>query len=304
MARISIKSINDRILDNAKEYIDECEQVYNDRIREVADNIRRDHQSRPVILLSGPSGAGKTTTALKIEALLDAEGLETHTLSMDNYFTPHDGKSEIDLEAPARLDIELLQNHLVKIANCEEIEVPIFNFKTQNRDGFTPLKRKKNELVLIEGIHALNPDVTGYGADFTQRIYVCPTTGISTGRDLVLHTAQIRLLRRLTRDHLFRGRSFDDTLFRFSDVERGTNLYILPYKNRADFTIDTFLPYEICAYRQYDLELLGEIDSSSKNKPHAKELYDILSMAAPVSEDLIPAGSLVREFIGKSSFNY
>lgn len=303
MNQVKLEEINYQIKSDAEGYITECEKAYADRINEIAESIMSCIISRPIILLSGPSGAGKTTTALKIEMQLDSMGIETHTISMDNYFTPLESEEGVDLEAPARLDIPLLQRHLVKIANCEEIDIPIFNFKRQSRDGFVKLKRKRNDLVVIEGIHALNPEVTGYNTDFTQHIYLSPDTRVKY-RDKSLKRAEIRLLRRLTRDSFFRNRSFEDTLSLFSKVEEGANKYIIPYKGRADFLIDTFIPYEIGAYRSFDIKGLSEISNESAQKPHARELYSALESAEPINEKLVPANSLVREFIGGSVFNY
>lgn len=303
MNEVKIEDINERIASDAVGYIKECEKSYAKRISEVADSIKSCIDSRPIILLSGPSGAGKTTTALKLEALLDSEGIETHTISMDNYFTPLDSEQGIDLEAPSRLDTALLQKHLVKIANCEEIDIPIFNFKRQTREGYVKLKRKKRELIVIEGIHALNPDVTGYNTNFTQHIYLSPDTRVRYG-DKSLRRADIRLIRRLTRDSLFRNRSFEDTLSRYKKVELGAKRYIIPFKQRADFLIDTFVPYEIGVYRPLDANKLKKIPDESEQKPHAMQLYCALNSAVPIDEKLVPSNSLVREFIGGSVFNY
>lgn len=303
MNQIRIEDINERIKYDVKGFIKECEDVYEKRIYDAAERIKSYADKRPIILLSGPSGAGKTTTALKLEELLDHEGIETHTISMDNYFIPLKDEIGIDLEAPSRLDIPLLQEHLIRLAEGKEIDVPIFRFKSQIRAGCKRIKRKKGELVVIEGIHALNPDVTGYKTDFTHSIYLSPDTRISY-KDKTLRRADIRLLRRLTRDVNFRGRSFEHTLSQCEKVEEGAKKYIIPFKDRADIQIDTLIPYEIGVYRKFDLKGLLDIPAQSKSKAHADNLYMALKNAESVEENLIPKNSLVREFIGGSAFEY
>lgn len=306
-----INKINKSINQNVSRFIQECEGNYQQQLASVAKQLSNECNEKPIILLSGPSGSGKTTTALRIESILDSWGNETHTISMDNYFLPVssdaipvDEDGNVDYESPYRLDIELLNDHLRKISNFEEVEVPIFDFASQSRKGGIPLKRKKGELVILEGIHALNPAVTGDSSEISSCIYVSVRTRITNSAGVLLHPARIRLMRRLMRDKLFRGRNIEDTLSLFKSVSRGENLYIMPYKDRAKFNIDTFLPYEVSAYK--DL-LLPELSSYSKMCSSQSELCDIIRFLIDIEsipQESIAKNSLIREFIGGSSFTY
>ncbi len=301
MNTVYLGHINRQTENNSNEYIKECEKQYNDQIQKIAEEIKYDYKSRPVILLSGPSGSGKTTTALKLEAILDSVGLETHTISMDNYFTPLKLKAGVDLESPERMDIELLQSHIVKIANCEEVSIPIFNFKTQLIRGFKPLKRKQNELIILEGIHALNPDVTGYNSDVTQRIFVNVEKSVTDDSGNTLDSPKIRLIRRLVRDFYYRGRSFFDTVNSFASVEKGSENYVIPYKKRADFLIDSFIPYEICAFKNV---VLKGFNGDKEENHLIQSICGFLKKAGSFNEADIPEDSILREFIGGSIFGY
>ena len=301
MNAVHLEHINWQTEKNAEEYVKDCEKNYTDQIQRIADEIKSDYRSRPVILLSGPSGSGKTTTALKLEAILDSLGLETHTISMDNYFTPLKIEAGADLESPARMDIELLQSHIVKIANCEEVRIPLFSFKTQSISGCRPLKRKKNELIILEGIHALNPDVTGYNNDVTQRIFVNVEGSVADECSMMLDSSKIRLIRRLVRDYFYRGRSFSDTVNIFGKVESGSQNYVIPYKKRADFCVDSFIPYEICAFKN---AVLKGFQDCSEDNGLSRSIREFLQKAEELDEAYIPKDSILREFIGGSIYNY
>lgn len=301
MNKVYLEHINEQTEKNTDEYVKECEQNYNDYIKTVSEKIRSDYKLRPVVLLSGPSGSGKTTTALKIEESLDKAGIETHTISMDNYFTPIKIHKGSNLESPDRLDIELLQNHIVKMANCEEISIPLFHFKTQSISGYKKLKRKQNELIILEGIHALNPDVTGYNSDITQRIFINIEKSVVDERGIVLDSPKLRLIRRLVRDFYYRGRSFNDTVNNFESVENGSEKYVIPYKSRADFCINSFVPYEICAFKNI---VLKGFQSESNNSSVSRFISEFLQNAYSINESAIPKNSILREFIGGSIYDY
>ncbi|MCC8192693.1 MAG: AAA family ATPase [Ruminococcus sp.] len=300
MKKVTLEAINQQIKNNPKKFVDTCEKEYNDQITKLANLVMSEQGQRPVILLSGPSGSGKTTTALKLEAILDNVGLETHTISMDNYFTPLKIEEGSDLESPERMDIELLQSHIVKIANCEQVEIPLFSFKTQSVNGYRPLKRKENELIILEGIHALNPDVTGNNDNFTQRVFVGIDSVLEAKSGATLESSKLRLIRRLVRDLNYRGRSFDETLESFERVKNGTKNYVMPYKCRASFCVNSFLDYELCAFK--DIVLNGF--ESSHTETDRFGICEALQQAEGMSDEIVPADSLIREFIGGSIYSY
>lgn len=308
---IKTDDINGGLSSGYSEYVSKCEQIYKQRLYEAAEKIYLDAKTRPLVLLSGPSGSGKTTSALRIGKLLREKGLSVHIISMDNYFLPDgvgkmplDENGKIDLESPLRMDIPLFSEHLGKLFRCEPVQLPRFNFKTQSRTMGDTLCRRPDEVIIIEGIHALNPDVTGNTDDFTTCVYVSVRTRITDCNGTVLHPRTIRLMRRLCRDKLFRGRSAADVFEMLPSVTRGEELYIMPYKHRAHFDIDTFLAYEPSVYRSM---LLPELEKSAELAEFSGDYGDLLCTLKelePLDSENVPSDSLVREFIGGSSFSY
>ena len=284
--------------------ISDGEKVYSDQLEAAAEKIFEQRGERPIVLLSGPSGSGKTTSATRLSVILKSLGCNAHTVSMDNYFLPmhenehaRDKDGKIDFESPQRLDIPLCKEHQEMLSRGEEIDIPSFDFAAQERRDGMPLLREKGDLVIIEGIHALNPLLTGDFDGCTQGVYVSVRTRIQSGSEL-LHPSKIRLMRRLMRDKLYRGRSLSETFEFFKSVERGENLYIMPYKHRADIDIDTFIEYEAPVYRDI---LLPELEKAAGEYPDYASYADIekfLKLLAPVNKDLVPEHSLIREFIG------
>lgn len=287
-----------------EEFIMEGERTYADRLAAASELIYKNREEKPIVLISGPSGSGKTTSATRLARLLEHKGCKAHTVSMDNYFLPmhmnekaRDKDGKIDFESPQRLDIELFKDHLGKLIRGENIDVPSFDFAEQARHAGMPLHCDKGDIVIIEGIHALNPLLTGDFDDSTTGVYVSVRTRIRSGDDL-LHPSKIRLMRRLMRDKLYRGRSLADTFEFFKSVERGENLYIMPYKHRADIDIDTFIKYEAPVYRDI---LLPELEKAAGEYSDYASYADIemfLKLLAPIDKDLVPPQSLIREFIG------
>lgn len=306
---INVSDINGGLSAGTEKYAGKCEEIYNRRLSEAAEKIYLDAKTRPLTLLSGPSGSGKTTSALRIGKRLREKGLSVHIISMDNYFLPDgvgemplDENGRIDLESPLRMDIPLFKEHLEKLFRCEPVEIPRFNFKTQSREAGKTMCRKKDEIIILEGIHALNPQVTGDTDDFTTCVYVSVRTRIVSASGTVLHPRTIRLMRRLCRDKLFRGRSAEEVLAMLPGVTRGEELYIMPHKHRADFDIDTFLAYEPSVYGAM---LLPELEQSAdKLGEDCTALLHILRELSPFPADDVSSDSLIREFIGGSSFRY
>lgn len=308
---INVRDINGGLAADSEKYVSECEDIYNRRLAEAAEKIYLDGRTRPLVLLSGPSGSGKTTSALRIGKRLREKGLSVHIISMDNYFLPEgmgemplDENGEPDLESPLRVDIPLFTEHLEKLFRCEPIKIPKFSFRTQSRVWGETLCRSKDEIVILEGIHALNPQVTGDTDDFTTCVYCSVRTRIVSDSGTVLHPRTIRLMRRLCRDKLFRGRSAAEVLGMLPNVTRGEDLYIMPYKGRADFDIDTFIAYEPSVYAGTLLSELEMPDSGRGDGEDRTALLRILKELSPLPAGSVPSDSLVREFIGGSSFKY
>lgn len=304
MKCISVEQLNNAAT-SAEEFVLSAENIYADQISAAAERIYNEREERPVVLISGPSGSGKTTSATRIQRLLMDNGCKTHTISMDNYFLPmaetekaRDENGNIDFESPYRLDIPMFREHLEKLFRCEEIEIPLFDFALQERKKGMPLKRSKGDLVILEGIHALNPLVTGDSESYTNCVYVSVRTRITDGEGGVLHPSKIRLMRRLMRDKLYRGRSIPETFEFFKSVERGENLYIMPFKGRANFDIDTFIEYEPLVYRDILLPELEKVAGEYSDYADYADIEHFLRLLSSVDSRLAPENSLIREFIG------
>ncbi len=298
---IKIDEIITRAL-SAADFTGECEQEYESRLSEVAKGIARSSSERPFILVSGPSGSGKTTSAHKLEAKLDQMGFQTHILSLDDYFHPISDEERplfenhlIDLESPARVDTDLLNSQLEALMRGGEVELPLFDFvsSTRKKSGKT-LKIKKGELIILEGIHSLNPSVINNSEDFGTGVYVSVRTRIAHGGGALLHPSMIRLARRMIRDGAARNRTPSATIELYKNVERGENLYIMPHKHRADCEINTFFPYELCVYKAL---LPPSLPTDEAKHPWLTELFEILSQLPAIDQKLVPKDSLLREFI-------
>ena len=304
---IELSAINSEIEKNHAGFIRSVNNEYLDQLTRIAGDIAEHRNERPIVLLSGPSGSGKTTTALMIEKILDDNGIETHTLSMDNYFRPLSdeekrlfSEGKIDLESPSRVDSGFLTSQLAAIGACEPVELPRYDFENSARSGSGKIfRRKPGELVILEGIHALNPEVITLPDESTAKVYVSVRTRITDG-DITLHPSKIRLMRRLVRDKNFRRRSFEETLMMFRSVEEGENKYIMPYKYRSTYDVDTFMAYEVSAYRSFLLDELSRIGGAAE----LSDAVAVLSDAVPLSAEKITPDSLICEFIGNGQFIY
>lgn len=302
-----IEDLNFQIQNNAEKFVAFCENEYSEQVRKVAQSIKENADMAPVVLISGPSGSGKTTTAMRLEELLDIWGHEAHTISLDNYFRElsdeelqlsKDGK--LDLESPDRLDKDYLNAQLRKIVNMESVDIPRYNFVTCKREfsGWT-LTRKKGEIIIFEGTHALNPDVITIPDERCARLYVSIRSQFVTDND-ELRSKTIRLGRRILRDTETRDRDPNDTLNMFHSVNEGEDKYIRPFMKRCNYSIDTIIPYEINIYSA----LLKDTLLSLPKTDDVELLKRVIEQAAVLDPSLVPKNSLVREFIGDSSLKY
>lgn len=281
---------------------------YRGQIGQTAQILAANAAQRPIILLAGPSGSGKTTTALLLAQELEHCGMRTHTLQMDDYFCPLTQEelallreNRLDLEKPTRVDIPFFLEQLDRILAGDEVLLPRYDFKTSTRvfEGRT-LRRAPGELVIMEGIHALNPSVTGH-AENTSRVYVSVRTRLTAHDGSVLHPSKIRLARRLLRDRTGRGRALTETVGMRERVDRGERQYIMPFKERAHCSIDSFYSCELSVYRDF---LLDELTALLPKHPDLADLVHVMRELPSVSSEIVPTDSLLREFIGGSTLSY
>ena len=307
-----LQEINRRIQTDVQEFLAECDDNYAQRVSLAADKILTNLEHSPIVLLSGPSGSGKTTTAMKIAEELQRRGVNTHAVAMDNYFhtinprtAPRTPEGDIDYESPLCLDMELLDQHFTALSKGEEIWIPKYEFARHMRNDSraTPLKLGKNEIVVFEGIHALNNDIAGRHPEATK-LYISARSNVSEGSVLRFKGTWMRLTRRAVRDYNFRGTDVEDTLEMWANVRRGEKLYISPYKNRADIIFDSSLPYEVSVMKNYALPLLQAVPEENVRRAELLELIEAFQYFEPIDPELVDKDSLLREFIGGGSYHY
>lgn len=310
MRVLSTTTINIKAENGTDKLIADAEANYCRQLAAVVEELIAEKDEKPVILLSGPSGSGKTTSAFRIRRMLCNQGINTYTMSMDNYFIPmgdprtvYEEDGSVDFESPARLEAEQLADHLEKMWSGEAFTLPVFDFVAQKQIPGARFKRGKDEMVILEGIHALNPEITGLVSEHSAGVYVSVRTRVKSHNGTRLHPAKIRLARRLIRDTLFRGRSVEQVLQNFANVQRGEEKYIIPYKRYAECQVDTFMAYELSAYKPF----LGEALSAMRDGEYdnvVKKLNLVLGELESVGLDGVPCDSLLREFTGGSEFEY
>lgn len=306
MEYFNISDMNEASRDPA-EFIRWSQECYDAKVEAAALQIlEAAEHGKPLVLLSGPSGSGKTTTAGRITQWLTDHGHPSHTLSMDNYYfrradgwMPRDEEGQIDYESPEIIDMPLLRQHLEMMAECRPVEMPTFDFAGQRRAEKTiPVHRKPGEIIVMEGIHALNPQVLGQEAELATGIYISVRTRVRDDNGFVLHPSRIRLARRLLRDFRHRGQNYADTVKKLRSVDRGERLYINPHKNSAAVQFDTFIPYELAVYRNEVLLYLNKVDATLLEDLGVSELMPMLRQIDPISEKFVPEHALIQEFIG------
>lgn len=294
----------------AKDMILLAEALHEKKISQIADQIAKD-KTKKVVLIAGPSSSGKTTFAKRLGIELRLNGLKPKTISVDNYFverenTPKDEEGNNDYEALEAVNLKLLNEHLVKLLNGEEIDVPKFDFKTGHKhyDG-EKMKLADDEVLVMEGIHCLNDNLTpAIPKESKFKIYISALTVLNIDYYNRISTTDTRIIRRTVRDNQFRGYNAEHTLEVWPLVSAGEEKNIFPYQEEADAMFNTSLIYEINALKPYALPLYEGIGKDSPQYSEAKRLCEFLKYFEEIPLDLIPKNSLIQEFIGKGIFDY
>ena len=287
-----------------------AEALHEKKIANLADLIASKLTRPRLIMVSGPSGSGKTTFSKRLAIQMRVNGLKNVALSLDDYFldreeTPRDETGEYDFEAPEAIDIALLNSQLLDLFAGKEVDVPRFSFKYGNRAGYRKLRLEPDQILILEGIHALNPALTPSIPSIMKfKIYVSVLSQLNIDYHNRVPTTDVRKLRRIVRDNLFRGYNAIDTLSRWDSVRRGEDEYIFPYQEEADAMFNSSLPYELCVLKERCEELLSAVGNDVTEYAEARRLLRFLSYFLPIPPRDIPRNSILREFIGGSIFKY
>lgn len=304
--------INKLAKTDPKAFVAKCEEEYEARIRLAAELIIQNSKKSPLVLLSGPSASGKTTTSQKIEFEIRKRGIMTHAIAMDNYFkticpseAPRTPEGTIDFESPECVDFELMKEHFDRFMSGRPVAIPRYNFAEQKRDKTPAMIRYPtgNDIVIVEGIHALGDRAVNAFPD-AYRVYISTASDVVKDGNEFFYHAWMRLVRRLVRDHQFRGASPKYTLELWDNVRRGEILHIRPNKSRANFTFDSSFPYELCVLKDNFIELFKNEPEDVRNISNAAEVIRDLEMFESIDPELVPPESLLREFIGGGIYEY
>lgn len=290
--------------DKIKGFIESCELKFTDQIRKACDEILRNNEKK-FIMIAGPSSSGKTTTTRVLGAYLRSKGYDPICISTDDYFVerennPRDDKGNYDYECLNAVDINMLNSHLSNLLKGEEINVPTYNFVTGKKEYNNKIiKLQENSIILIEGLHSLNDDLTPFiPPRYKYKIYLSPFIPLNIDRHNYISTLDLRLIRRIVRDSKTRGHSVTSTLKNWQSVRNGEEKYIFPYTHQADFIINTALPYEIGVLKVFVRPLLLSVTTDSAYYEEARRIMKFLQSFYSISSELVGKNSILREFIG------
>jgi len=316
----TIEALNQRLLRGEfPQIVRESEVAYDRDVNIAAEMITERRKDLRIVLISGPSCSGKTTTTIKLEERLCGRGMCFKALNVDNYFFdlemhPKDEFGDYDFETPQALDLELINEHLKRLSEGEEVSIPFYDFKTSKRHlDRTPLKLEEEEILLIDSLHGLYPAMTeAVPNEMKFKLYLEPLLQMKGPDDRYIRWTDIRLLRRMLRDAIFRAYNPQQTLEHWHYVRSSEMRNIIPYLATSDFIINSAMPYEIPLYRSKLLNQFTEWVTLYKEDPlredayiRAARIHKVLQAVEPIEDDsVVPSDSVLREFIGGSSLEY
>ena len=305
----SVGELNDAIVSmDAAELINLSESIQDYRLQSIASQIKEKQDKIKIILLSGPSSSGKTTSAKKLSLFLKTMGLNPVPLSLDDYFlerkdTPLNENGKPDFESLRAIDIKLFNNQIEKLLKGSKVTIPTFNFITGMKEYNKTIQMKENDILIVEGLHALSDELlTDIPKNKKFKIYISPLVYLNIDDDNRINLTDIRLLRRMVRDNRTRGYSPSHTLSTWSEVRNGEEKYVFPYQDSADVIFNTFLAYELPIMKVYALPLLYKVQADDPEYMTALRLIELLNLILPIPSDDVPSLSIIREFIGKGYF--
>lgn len=285
-----------------------CETKHNNMLASLGEKIKSDIGNIRLICIAGPSSSGKTTFSNRLRLELMSRGIKPVKISMDDYYldrdkAPRDEYGEIDLEHVNALDLDLFNEHLLSLIQGEEVEMPSFDFKIGKRVKGEKLRVNQDTPIIIEGIHALNEEVTKLIPKYQKfKIYISPLSQINIDEHSPINATEIRLLRRVVRDSKYRKTTPTETFAMWPSVRRGEFKWIYPFQEEADFIFNSELTYELGVMKKYALPTLQAIDRNDEYFITANRLVKFLKYIRDIDDRYVPCNSLLREFIGNSCF--
>lgn len=307
---VDIGSLNEKV-DNGeiKDFILVAEALHEKKIANIADRIYENKDRIKIVLIAGPSSSGKTTFSKRLSVQLRVLGLRPQPISLDDYFlerdkTPLTKDGKYDFENVNALDLDLFNRHLTQLLEGEEVEFPLFNFVTGTREkSGKRFRMDKDSVLVIEGIHGLNELLTSsIPRENKYKIYISALTQLNIDDHNRIPTTDVRVLRRIVRDNMSRGRDAETTLITWPMVREGEEKYIFPFQEDADVMFNSTLDYEMCVLKNHAEKLLDSIGKDSPVYVEAKRLKIFLSYFRTAPDELVPGNSIIREFIGGSYF--
>lgn len=305
----TVSKINDYVKTNgAIDFINMCESNHNNMLAELGKKIQSDIDSIRLICVAGPSSSGKTTFANRLRLELLSLGIKPIRISIDDYYKPKseiplDENGEADLECLQALDVELFNKNMLQLIDGEKVELPKFDFALGHRVKGRTLQISPDQPIIIEGIHALNDELTSLITKHQKfKIYISPQAQINLDNHNPISLTDLRLLRRIVRDNKFRKSSAEETISMWPSVRRGEFKWIYKNQEGADYVFNSLLPYELCIMKKHALPILHEIKYDSPYYIKANRLIKFLKYFVDIDETYVPCNSLMREFIGGSCF--
>ncbi len=301
-----IEYINEKALFSPEEFIKKCEARYENIINDIAERIIND-EGREIVMLAGPSSAGKTTTAGKLCKKLNENGVKTYVLSLDDFYLnradiPYLPDGTQDYETVYALDLPCFEEKVNALLRGETVKNPVFDFTTGKRSDtqFNEITLGEKDIVIIEGLHALNPVITEKIQGKLLKIYINVSSRIYDEKgNIILNKRNMRFIRRMVRDYKFRNSTVENTCKLWRNVTMGEDKYLFPYRHLADIKVNTIHLYETCVLKQQALEMLENSEISEEYKNDINKITKSLKKFESIDESLVPDDSLLREFLGK-----
>lgn len=305
----NIGELNEAIINNnAGEIIKLSEMIQDYKLLSIAEKITLNKNEIKIVLISGPSSSGKTTTSKKLALYLKTLGLNPHQISLDDYFlnrddTPLDEDGKPDFESLRAIDVKLFDSQMEKLLKGSKVITPTYNFVTGKKIFNKPLQILDKDILIIEGLHALNGNLLkNINKKNKFKIYISPLAFMGIDNDNRMSMTDIRLLRRMVRDNRTRGYSPEHTLSTWESVRKGEEKYVFPFQDDADVIFNSILAYEIGVLKTYVEPLLFSVNEDNDEYMSALRLIELLKFVLPIPSDTVPDTSILREFIGNSYF--